>query len=216
MDKNGNKIQPNAQPGDLRFVDYNGDGKIDNNDRQDVGSAFPKVNLGVSLGAEWKGLDLNMFFDGNFGNKIYNAQYYSTVYNESTGNQYAERMNSWTENNHSDIPRCLFGTSDPNGTNWGYTDRWLENGSFLRLKTLELGYTLPKVWVSKAGLQNVRVYTAMENLFTITDYKGYTPDLGMVDADGAGTSGGSGVMTRGCDDGRYPMARTITLVYSKF
>ena len=210
VDKNGNKIQPNAQPGDLRFVDYNGDGKIDNNDRQDVGSAFPKVNLGVSLGAEWKGLDLNMFFDGNFGNKIYNAQYYSTVYNESTGNQYAERMNSWTENNHSDIPRCLFGTSDPNGTNWGYTDRWLENGSFLRLKTLELGYTLPKVWVSKAGLQNVRVYTAMENLFTITDYKGYTPDLGMVDADGAGTSGGSGVMTRGCDDGRYPMARTIT------
>lgn len=210
VDKNGNKIQPNAQPGDLRFVDYNGDGKIDNNDRQDVGSAFPKVNLGVSLGAEWKGLDLNMFFDGNFGNKIYNAQYYTTVYNESTGNQYAERMNSWTENNHSDIPRCLFGTSDPNGTNWGYTDRWLENGSFLRLKTLELGYTLPKVWVSKAGLQNVRVYTAMENLFTITDYKGYTPDLGMVDADGAGTSGGSGVMTRGCDDGRYPMARTIT------
>ena len=204
------RLQPNAQPGDLRFVDYNGDGKIDNNDRQDVGSAFPKVNLGVSLGAEWKGLDLNMFFDGNFGNKIYNAQYYSTVYNESTGNQYAERMNSWTENNHSDIPRCLFGTSDPNGTNWGYTDRWLENGSFLRLKTLELGYTLPKVWVSKAGLQNVRVYTAMENLFTITDYKGYTPDLGMVDADGAGTSGGSGVMTRGCDDGRYPMARTIT------
>lgn len=62
VDKNGNKIQPNAQPGDLRFVDYNGDGKIDNNDRQDVGSAFPKVNLGVSLGAEWKGLDLNMFF----------------------------------------------------------------------------------------------------------------------------------------------------------
>ena len=107
VDKNGNKIQPNAQPGDLRFVDYNGDGKIDNNDRQDVGSAFPKVNLCVSLGGEWKGLDLNMFFDGNFGNKIYNAQYYTTVYNESTGNQYAERMNSWTENNHSDIPRCL-------------------------------------------------------------------------------------------------------------
>ena len=61
--------------------------RLNNNDRQDVGSAFPKVNLGVSLGAEWKGLDLNMFFDGNFGNKIYNAQYYSTVYNESTGNQ---------------------------------------------------------------------------------------------------------------------------------
>ena len=199
-------------PGDIKLKDINGDGKITwDQDMVPIGrSNTPEMMFGLNLGAEWKGLDLNMFFDGNFGNKIYNAQYYSTVYNESTGNQYAERMNSWTENNHSDIPRCLFGTSDPNGTNWGYTDRWLENGSFLRLKTLELGYTLPKVWVSKAGLQNVRVYTAMENLFTITDYKGYTPDLGMVDADGAGTSGGSGVMTRGCDDGRYPMARTIT------
>ena len=78
------------------------------------------------------------------------------------------------------------------------------------MKTLELGYTLPKVWIAKAKMQSVRIYAAMENLFTITKYKGYTPDLGVVDADGAGTSGGSGVMTRGCDDGRYPMARTIT------
>ena len=78
------------------------------------------------------------------------------------------------------------------------------------MKTLEDGYTLPKAWVNKAKLQNVRIYTAMENLFTITSYKGYTPDLGTVDADGAGTSGGSGVLTRGCDDGRYPSARTMT------
>lgn len=210
VDKNGNKIQPNAQPGDLRFVDYNKDGKIDNEDRQDVGSAFPKVTLGLNLGAEWKGIDLNMFFDGNFGNKIYNAQYYSTVYNESVGNQYTERLNCWTENNRSDIPRWISGSSDPNGTNWGYTDRWLENGSFFRMKTLELGYTFPKNWTSKIRLQSLRLYTAMENLFTITSYKGYTPDLGIVDADGAGISGGSGVMTRGCDDGRYPTARTFT------
>lgn len=207
--KDGKKIQPNAKPGDIRYIDYNGDGKIDNEDRQDVGSAFPKVNLGVNLGAEWKGFDLNMFFDGNFGNKIYNAQYYNSVYNEGTGNQYKERMKSWTENNRTNIPRYVSG-NDANGTNWGYTDRWLESGSFFRMKTLELGYTLPKVFIAKAGLQNVRFYTAMENLFTITNYKGYTPDLGMVDADGAGTSGGSGVMTRGCDDGRYPVARTIT------
>lgn len=209
VDEDGNKIQPNAVPGDLRYVDFNGDGKIDNEDRQDCGSAFPKMTLGVSLGAEWRGLDLNLFFDGNFGNKIYNAQYYSTVYNEVTGNQYTERLNSWTENNRSDIPRYVFG-NDNNGTNWAYTDRWLENGSFFRLKTLELGYTLPKAWVNKAMLSNVRIYTAMENLFTITSYKGYTPDLGTVDSDGAGISGGTGVMTRGCDDGRYPMARTIT------
>lgn len=211
VDKDGNMIQPKAQPGDLRYIDANGDGKIDNLDRQDCGSAFPKVTLGVNLGASWKGIDLNLFFDGNFGNKIYNAQYYSTVYNEVTGNQYIERMDSWTENNkNTDIPRYVSG-NDANGTNWAYTDRWLENGSFFRLKTLELGYTLPKAWVTKAKMQSVRIYTAMDNLFTITSYKGYTPDMGPVDADGAGTSGGSGVMTRGCDDGRYPSARTITL-----
>lgn len=210
VDKNGNMIQPNAKPGDFKYIDANGDGKIDNLDRQDCGSSFPKVTLGLNLGAEWKGIDFNLFFDGNFGNKIYNAQYYSTVYNESTGNQYAERLNSWTENNkNTDIPRYVSG-NDANGTNWGYTDRWLENGSFFRLKTLELGYTFPKAWVMKAKIQSVRIYTAMDNLFTLTNYKGYTPDLGVVDADGAGTSGGSGVMTRGCDDGRYPSARTIT------
>lgn len=202
VNKDGGMIQPNAQPGDLKYIDYNGDGKIDNLDRQDCGSAFPKVTLGINLGAEWRGIDLNLFFDGNFGNKIYNAQYFSTVYNEVTGNQYAERSNSWTENNrNTDIPRYVSG-NDNNGTNWGYTDRWLENGSFLRLKTLELGYTFPKAWTSKAKMQNLRVYTAMENLFTITSYKGYNPDLG-VNPD-------QSIMTRGCDDGRYPTARTIT------
>ena len=210
VDQNGNLIQPNAQPGDLKFVDYNGDGKIDNLDRQDCGNALPKVTMGLTMGAEWRGIDFNLFFDGSFGNKIYNAQYYNTVYNEVTGNQYAERMNSWTENNrNTDIPRYVKGT-DNNGTNWAYTDRWLENGSFFRLKTLEFGYTFPKAWMNKIKLSGLRVYTAMENLFTITSYKGYTPDLGVVDADGAGTASGSGVLTRGCDDGRYPTARTFT------
>ena len=210
VDQNGNMIQPYAQPGDLKFVDYNGDGKIDNLDRQDCGSALPKVTMGLTMGAEWRGIDFNLFFDGSFGNKIYNAQYYNTVYNEVTGNQYAERMDSWTENNrNTDIPRYVKGT-DNNGTNWAYTDRWLENGSFFRLKTLELGYTFPKTWMNKIKLSNLRIYTAMENLFTITSYKGYTPDLGVVDADGAGTASGTGVLTRGCDDGRYPTARTFT------
>lgn len=198
---NGNKIQPNAVPGDLKFVDYNNDGKIDNNDRQDVGSAFPKMVLGLNLGADWKGIDLNLFFDGNFGNKIFNAQYYTTVYNEVTANQYSRRGNSWTANNKSNEPRYISG-NDANGTNWAYTDRWLEDGSFFRLRNLELGYTLPKSWVKMAKLQSLRVYTSMENLFVVTDYTGYTPDLGV--------NSGEGVMTRGTDDGRYPTARNIT------
>lgn len=200
VDSDGNLIQPNAQPGDLKFVDANGDGTIDNNDRQDCGSAFPKVSLGINLGASWRNFDMTLFFDGNFGNKIYNALYYETVYNQVTGNQYARRMDSWTaENPNTDEPRYISG-NDNNGTNWGYTDRWLESGSFLRLKTLEFGYELPSHIVSKMKMSRLRVYTAMENLFTITKYKGYTPDLGPK----------SSVMMRGCDDGRYPLARVIT------
>ena len=206
----GELIQPKAKPGDLRFVDANGDGKINDEDRQDCGNAFPKMTLGLNMGGTYKGLDFNLFFDGNFGNKIYNAQYFNTVYNEITGNQYADRMNSWTETNpNTDVPRYVGGT-DANGTNWGYTDRWLENGSFFRLKTLEVGYSFPKAWIAKAKMQNLRVYTAMENLFTITKYRGYSPDLGINNGDGADTASGTGVMTRGCDEGRYPMARTFT------
>lgn len=89
------------------------------------------------------------------------------------------------------------------------TDRWLENGSYLRLKTLEFGYTLPKQLLSKIMLDNLRVYTAMENLFTITKYKGYSPDLGQNDYD-IQDGGGQGPMTRGTDYGRYPSSRTIT------
>lgn len=215
--KDGQKIQPNAQPGDLKFVDYDGDGTISNvDDKQYCGSAMPKMSLGVSLGLEWKGIDLNMFFDGQFGHKIYNALPYYTVKKEGIGNYLASMANAWrTDNTNTDVPRFIGpsdiegSTTDNNGTNWAITDRWLEKGDFLRLKTLELGYTLPKAWTTKAHMQNVRVYTAMDNLFTITGYTGYTPDLGFNDGDGASGSG-SGVMSRGCDDGRYPLARTIT------
>lgn len=210
VDKDGNMIQPSAQPGDVRYVDANHDGKIDNLDRQDCGSALPKMTLGLTLGAEWRGFDVNLFFDGNFGNKIYDSKSVDLVMNAGVGNQYAERMEAWTANNpDATLPRFITG-SDNNGTNWAYTDRWLKNGSFVRLKTLELGYAFPKAWITKAHLQNLRLYTAMENLFTLTGYKnGSTPDLGDGGGDG-NWSGSAGVMTRGIDNARYPSARTIT------
>lgn len=215
--KNGQKIQPNAQPGDLRFVDYDGDGAITNTgDKQYCGSAMPKVSLGLNLGAEWRGFDLNIFFDGQFGHKIYNALPYYTTKREGVGNYLTSVMDSWRpDHKNTDVPRFIGpsdvegSATDNNGTAWAVTDRWLENGDFFRLKTLEFGYTLPKTWTAKLCLQNLRVYTAMDNLFTITGYTGYTPDLGFNDGDGANGSG-SGVMSRGCDDGRYPLARTMT------
>lgn len=213
----GQSVQPKAVPGDLIFEDANGDGEITVDDKQYVGSAIPKVTLGLSLGLDWKGFDLNMFFDGQFGHKIYNALPYYNMKKEGVGNYLTNVMNSWREDNkNTDIPRFIGASDDPNstldnnGTNLGITDRWLEDGDFFRLKTLELGYTLPKNWVMKASLQNVRVYTAMENLFTITGYSGYTPDLGVNTGDGATGSGLGSVMSRGCDDGRYPLARTFS------
>ena len=210
VNANGEKIQPNAVPGDLKFIDYDGDGDIDNLDQQYCGSPFPKLSMGLTMGVEYKGIDLNLFFDGNFGNKIYNGmRFYSSYMDGGMQNLSKEMLNAWTETNtNTDIPRYVTGT-DLNNTGWAITDRWLENGSYFRLKTLELGYTLPKAWTSKAMLQSVRIYTAMDNLFTITGYKGYTPDLGVNNGDGA-TGQSDNVMTRGCDDGRYPTARSFT------
>jgi TonB-linked SusC/RagA family outer membrane protein len=215
--KDGGLIQPNAVPGDLKYVDSNGDGKIDGTDRQYAGTALPKTSLGVNLSAAWKGIDLHILFDGQFGNKLYNAVPYYDAKQEGVVNFLTEVANSWRpDNTNTNIPRFIGTSSDPatstdnNGTKWAYTDRWLENGNFLRLKTLELGYTLPVSWMQKAKLQNVRIYTAMENLFTLTSYSGYTPDLGVNTGLGADGSGLDNVMSRGCDDGRYPLARTFT------
>lgn len=204
--KDGKLIQPNAEPGDIRFVDFNNDGAISADDRQYMGSPFPTWNLGLRLGGEWKGIDLNLFFDGAFGQKVYN---YTRARMESTNelNNYSVKvLDSWTPSNpDTDMPRYV--KKDDNGNYSRWTDRWLENGDYFRLKTLELGYTLPKALLSKIMISNLRVYTAMDNLFTITGYTGYSPDLGAND-DVMG--GGSGIMTTGCDHGRYPLARTIT------
>lgn len=205
----GSLIQPNAKPGDLRFLDYNGDGQINDSDQQYCGSPLPDMTMGLTMGAEWKGIDLNLFFDGSFGNKIYNGiRYYTLSFQSDMTNLSTEALDSWTESNrNTNVPR--FTKDDLNHNNMSTSDRYLENGSFFRLKTLELGYTLPKVWTDKIKLQNIRIYTAMDNLFTFTGYKGYTPDLGSNGGDGA--TGGTGVMTRGCDDGRYPMSHTYTV-----
>ena len=209
--------QAKAQPGDLIFEDANGDGQITVDDKQYAGSALPKVTLGFNLGLDWKGIDFNLFFDGQFGHKIYNAMPYYNIKKEGVGNYLVNMMDAWRpDHTNTDIPRFIGASDDPNsatdnnGTNWAITDRWLEKGDFFRLKTLELGYTLPKPWITKAGLQNVRLYTAIDNLFTITDYSGYTPDLGINAGDGATGSGTDDIMSRGCDDGRYPIARTFT------
>jgi TonB-dependent starch-binding outer membrane protein SusC len=198
--KNGTKIQPLAQPGDVRFVDYNDDGQIDQNDRQYLGSPTPKLSYGFGANAAWKGIDINLFLQGTYGNKIYNGLREDLEGMNVSYNWSATTLNAWTPANHSDIPRAVFG--DPN-YNDQTSDRFLESGSYLRLKTVQLGYTLPKSIISKVKMTNCRIYLSFDNLFTITKYKGYNPDLGRTGS----------ILDRGVDFGHvaYPLAKTYIL-----
>jgi len=203
----GNVIQPNAEAGDVRFVDFNGDGKISEDDRQYVGSPFPKLAYGIRGGIEYKGFDFTFFFDGMYGNKIYN---YTRARMESTNeiiNFSTSLLNAWTPaNTNTGIPR--FTAQDPNINYRRVSERWIEDGAFFRLRTLELGYTLQKSLRSKAAIRSGRIYLAGENLFTLTRYKGYTPDLGQNNGQ---NGGGSGTLTAGTDHGRFPLARTVII-----
>lgn len=205
--KDGRQIQPGAQPGDVRYKDWNGDGVIDENDQHDVGNPFPDFTFGLRLGGEWKGFDFGLFFDGMTGNKIYNYQRYCLESGKFNGNYSTKLANSWRlDNQNTDIPR--FSKTDGTDNGLAYTDRWLEDGSYIRLKTLDIGYSLPKNLLKKVKLENVRIYTSMENLFTLSKYSGYSPDLG--ESGSVDIGAGYNVFSRGIDQGRYPLPRTIS------
>jgi len=207
VDSKGNMIQPSASAGDIKFIDFDGDGQITDDDRQYAGSPFPDFSFGIRAGAEWKGFDLNLFFDGTYGNKIYNFMRARLESTNLLTNYSTTVLDSWTpQNTNTNMPRYTM--DDPNQNHRRVSDRWLENGSYFRLKNLEFGYTFPKEMLRSAMIQNLRIYTAMENLFTVTKYKGFTPDLGQNNDQ---NGGGDGTMTRGTDHGRIPLARTISL-----
>ena len=189
----------------IRYKDWNGDGKIDTNDQHDVGSPLPNFTFGLRLGGDWNNFDLNIFIDGVAGNKIYNYPRYCLESGAFNGNLSTNVANSWRPDNpNTDMPR--FSKVDGTDNKLAYTDRWLEDGSYIRLKTIDLGYTFPKQWLQKAMIQNLRLYVSMENLFTLTKYTGYTPDLGESSSTGVSYN----VFSRGIDQGRYPIPRTFS------
>ena len=175
--------------GDAKFADINGDGKIDDNDKTDLGNSFPKISYGLNLAADYKGFDINLFFQGVAGNKIYNSLRERLEGNGVESALSADMKNVWTTDNvNGTIP-------NPNGnTNniQAVSDRFIENGSYLRLKNLQIGYNFSKNMISTLGLTKLRIYAQMSNVFTITGYKGYDPEVGS-----------------GVDYGNYPQARTL-------
>lgn len=192
----GEAIQPNAKAGDFRFVDHNNDGKIDNNDRVYKGSAYPNFSYGLSFNASYKGFDINLFAQGVQGNKLFDALKYTGL-NAGSGQNYnllKGALDAWSPaNTGSSIPRIS--ASDANGNFTTTSDFYIENGSYLRLKSATLGYTLPKSMLKSVKVSNLRMYVTANNLFTITNYTGFDPEVGMDQY--------------GVDMGRYPQARTF-------
>lgn len=172
-DQNGNwqPLQPVAKPGDIRFIDQNGDGMLDTNDRVKVGSGTPKVSLGFNINLAYKDFDLVANFYGDFGAKRYNYTKYQLERMDHVFNYGKNALNAWTpENPDTDIPRAVSG--DPN-KNSRTSTRFVENGDYLRLNNLQIGYNLPVKYCKKMGLSNLRIYVGATRLFTITNYKGY-------------------------------------------
>jgi TonB-linked SusC/RagA family outer membrane protein len=197
---NGQKLQPNAQPGDQKFIDFNGDGQIDNNDQQYSGSPIPTLETGLTGTLAWKNFDLNLLVQGVFGNKIYNGGRIWIEQMTAYANLSSAVLNAWTpENSSSDFPR--FTLADPNLNSRGNSDRWLEKGSYIRIKRVELGYTLAEGIAKRLNVGKIRAYLSGQNLFTFSKYKGFNPDLG----------NGGNPLSRGYDSGAYPLQRIVSL-----
>ena len=192
----GQLIQPKAVPGDVRFVDVNGDGQITTDDRTNIGNGTPDWTFGFNANADWKGFDFNIFLQGVHGSDVFDATYRSDVY---SGNYPKWMLNRWTGEGTSDkYPRL----SLQDETNWQVSDLYVCDGSYLRIKNMSLGYTLPAKITRRAFIERFRIYGMVENLVTWTKYWGFDPEI---------ASGGTSL---GIDRGVYPQARTWTVGFN--
>ncbi len=191
--------ESNTQPGMPKYADLNGDGVIDTKDRTMIGRGLPIHTGGFTNNFEYKGFDLSVFFQWSYGNDILNANrlfFDSGFQKKKDLNQYASYANRWTpENPTSDIPAATNSSS-----NLVISSRVVEDGSFLRLKTVTLGYTIPKTFLNRYKIDNARVYLAAQNLWTLTNYSGYDPEVSIRD----------GALTPGLDFSSYPRAFSIS------
>jgi TonB-dependent starch-binding outer membrane protein SusC len=195
-----------TSPGDIRFKDLNNDGVINANDRTKIGHFLPSVTYGFTIGADYKGFDLTMFFQGVSGNDVLNTNLYDLEGMTRLFNAGTAVLNRWTPTNtNTTIPRAING--DPN-QNARISDRYIEDGSYLRLKNLTLGYSLPKSILPENFISRVRIYVTGQNLLTFTKYSGYDPEIG-VSTPGLRDDAAAASLATGVDYGLYPQPRTI-------
>ncbi|TDO01221.1 SusC/RagA family TonB-linked outer membrane protein [Sunxiuqinia elliptica] len=185
----------NARPGDVRFVDLNGDESITDDDKTKIGKGMPDWTYGLTVGAEWKQFDFNMFWQGSLGNDIFDFSQRGDI---PAMNRPSWILDRWTgEGTSNSIPRM---TNQNSNRNWRSSDLYIKDGSYARLKNIQLGYSLPSSLLQKAAISRLRVFVSAENLVTITDYDGFDPEI---------ASGG--YTTIGIDRGIYPQSRTIII-----
>ncbi|WP_374166905.1 SusC/RagA family TonB-linked outer membrane protein [Arcticibacter sp. MXS-1] len=200
----GTVIQPYSKPGDIKYIDQNDDGQINANDRVFAGSPWPSLQAGAQFNASYRDFSLNLQFVGVFGYKIYNDV--RRVMDSYQNTNFRRDISPWSESNR--------GTSDPrlgyqegdlgiDYNNRSDTDRWLENGSYVRLRNVEIGYSLPKAALSRVKINNARVFLSAQNLFTITGYSGLDPDVT-----------GANIQERGVDNGHWPAARIFSIGFT--
>jgi TonB-dependent starch-binding outer membrane protein SusC len=192
--------QPYSQPGDIRYVNANGDDVIDNDDRVYLGSPWPKVTTGLIINASYKSFGLSLQFYGSYGQKIFNTVH-SIIDRFDDNSNYRTGIKPWTaENPNTNFPRIAYSSDQAIQMNTrGDTDRWLEDGSFTRLRNVELSYNVSPELLKKIGFENARVYVSGQNLLTFTKYKGLDPDVV-----------GLNFFERSVDAGNYPASRVFS------
>lgn len=200
-DEYNSKYGEKAQPGDVIFLDIAGeksntpDGKITDADKTKIGKGMPDWTFGLSLGADWKGFDLNLFFQGTAGNDVFDFSQRGDI---QAMNRPSWMLDRWIgEGTSNKIPRMT--AVNPN-RNWRSSDLYIKDGSYVRLKTIQLGYSLPTSLLEKASLQRLRLFVTAENLFTFTSYDGFDPEIAAGD-----------YFNIGVDKGIYPQSRTISV-----
>ena len=177
-------------------MDVNGDGKITSDDRTNIGNGTPKWTFGLNLNAEYKGFDINVFFQGVTGVDVFDATYRQDI---ASGNYPSWMLSRWTGPGTSNrVPRLALGDTK----NWVVSDLYVRDGSYLRLKTFQLGYTVPASLTKRIGVDRFRLFVMAENLFTWTKYWGFDPEIG------------SGSTSLGVDYGVYPQARTWSVGFN--
>lgn len=190
---NTHAVQPGVEPGDIRFRDLNNDGVINDSDRTVIGNPNPSWLFSMNNSLSYKGFELSVFLQGIAGNKIYNANNIDNTGMAAAYNQTIDVLERWQgEGTSNSMPCAVFG--DPN-QNTRVSDRFVENGSYLRLKNITLSYTFPKQWLQKARIENARLSLSCENVATITGYSGFDPEVGI----------------NGIDQNRYPISRTFSV-----